>query len=224
MMNSSTRSIVLLLSCLVATTHGFFQTAAKKASAKVSPFAQEAIDIYGAKYSYDRAPRQDSFFDSISRVGVPTTDIDGTKVLKQTENSGKRITDRTEKDVAATFNAIASIYGEERAIEMVKIFPICLSFDPDAFSGTFDIWSEIFGEEETQDMVSRNPGLLAIQSKDAGKNTDNTMAFSYIVAATRPIGIFGPVGILGLLSVPVIEGTTGIAIKQPFFEALGSIF
>jgi len=116
---------------------------------------------------------------------------------------------------------MAAVYGEERAIEMVKINPFYLTFDPKAFASTFAIWSDIFGEEETKDMVSRNPGLLAIQPKDAGTNTDNTMAFSYIIAATRPIGIFGPALIGALLMVPVIEGTAGIAVRKPFFAALG---
>jgi len=226
MMNTNTtRSIVLLLSCLVAATNGFFQKAAgKKAAPKNSVLTQEAVEVYGAKYSYGRSPRQESVWDSVSRFGVPTTDIDGTKVLRKTESSGKRITDKTEADVAAAFNKLAAIYGEERAIDMVKIFPICMSFDPASFAGSFDVWTEVFGEEESKDMVSRNPGLLAVKPKDAGKNTGNTMAFSYIVAATRPIGILGPIGIGSLLSIPVIEGTTGIAIKAPFFEALHSVF
>lgn len=224
-MNSSTFSISLLLSCLVTAANGFFQSAAKKASPKaVSPFAQEAIDIYGSKYGYNRAPREENFLDSISSFGVPTTDIDGTRILKKTASPGKRMSDLSEAEVVANFNAIAAVYGDERAIGMAKIFPVCLTFDSKGIAGTFEIWGEIFGEEETKEMVARNPGLLAIKPKDAGKNTENTMAFSYIVAFTRPIGVFGPIGLLGLLSIPGIEGATGIPIKQPFFEALGSIF
>mmetsp|Transcript_8031 Transcript_8031/g.12294 ORF Transcript_8031/g.12294 Transcript_8031/m.12294 type:complete len:219 (-) Transcript_8031:70-726(-) len=212
-------STILLVLCLVAAANGFFQNAGK--AAKSSPLAQEAVDIYGAKFGYGRAPIKENAFDSISKLGVPKTDIDGTRLTKRTENAGKRITDSTEKQVAATFNGLAAVYGEERAIEMVKIFPICMSFDSKAFAATFAIWKDIYGEDETKDMVSRNPGLLAVQPKDAGLNTDNTMAFSYIIAATRPIGLLGPTFILALLMVPVIEGTTGIAIKEPLFAALG---
>jgi hypothetical protein len=214
-------SIALLFSCVVVATNGFFQNAGKKSSVKSSPLTQEAVEIYGSTYSYGKAPRTDSLLDSISKVGVPKTDIDGTRILKETSNPGRRITDMSEKEIAANFNGLAAVYGGERAIEMVKIFPICMSFNSQAFPATFAIWSEIFGEEETKDMVSRNPGLLAVKSKDAGKNTDNTMAFSYIIAATRPIGIFGPAIIGALLMVPVIEGTTGIPIKAPLFAALG---
>lgn len=212
-------SIALLLSCLVAAANGFFQK--KPAGNANSALAQEAVEIYGQKYSYGKAPREDNVFDSLSRIGVPKTDIDGTKVLTGNSKPGRRITDMQEKDVAATFNGLAAVYGGERAIEMVKIFPFCLGFDKNNFAPTFAIWAEIFGEQETLDMVSRNPGLLAIKPKDAGINTDNTMMFSYIVAYTRPIGGFGPALIGALLMVPVIEGTTGIAIKKPFFEALG---
>ena len=215
-------STAILLSCLVVAANGFFQNAGKKTSVKISPFAQEAVEIFGDNYgSYNRAPYKENALDSLSKIGVPKTDIDGTKILKKRENPGRRITDLSEKEVAATFNGLANVYGEERAIAMVKIFPICMSFNPKAFAASFAIWSEIFGEEKTLDMVSRNPGLLAVKPKDAGKNTDNTMVFSYIIAATRPIGLFGPAFILLLLSVPVIEGTTGIQIKQPLFAALG---
>ncbi len=209
-------SIALLVSCLPS-ANGFFQSAAKKSS----PLAQEAVQIYGDKYNYNKPPKEDTVFDSISRIGVPKTDIDGSQVMRAKAQPGRRITDMKEAEVAATFSGIAAVYGDERAIEMVRTFPFCLSFDKKSFAPTFAIWAEIFGEEETKDMVSRNPGLLAIQPKDAGINTDNTMMFSYIIAATRPIGLFGPAGIFALLMVPVIEGTTGIPIKQPLFAALG---
>ena len=183
--------------------------------------AQEAVQIYGDKYSYDKAPREDSVFDSLSRVGVPKTDIDGTRIMRENKKPGKRITDMSEKEVANTFNGIAAVYGAERALEMVKVFPFCLTFDKNGFAPSFTIWSEIFGEEETKKMVSRNPGLLAVKPKDAGLNTDNTMAASYLIAFTRPIGLFGPAFVFSLLMVPVIEGTTGIPVKEPFFAALG---
>jgi hypothetical protein len=213
-------SIAVLFACLVAGANGFFQNLGKKASVN-SPLAQEAVEIYGQKFSYGKAPREDNVLDSVSRFGVPKTDIDGSKILSGKGEKGRRITDMKKQKVAATFNGLAAVYGEERAIEMVKISPFVLTFDPNFFAPTFAIWSEIFGEEAALDMVSRNPGLLAVQPKDAGKNTDNTMAFSYIIAATRPIGNYGLVTIGSLLMVPVIEGTTGIAIKAPLFAALG---
>lgn len=213
--------ITLLFACLIASSEAFFGNAGKKSAPKSSAITQEAVKIYGDRFAYGRAPRTENVLDTISKIGVPKTDIDGTRVLKKTATPGKRITDKSEAEVAKTFNGLSAVYGEERAIEMVKLFPVCMSFDPNAFAATFAIWKDIFGEEETKDMVSRNPGLLAVQPKDAGKNTDNTMAFSYIVAFTRPIGIFGPIFIGSLLMVPVIEGTTGIAIKEPFFAALG---
>ena len=140
----------LSASYLIVAADAFFQNAGagKKASVN-SPFAQEAVEIYGNRFSYGRAPRQDNILDSISKFGVPKTDIDGTRILKERENKGRRITDQSEEDVAACFNGLAAVYGDERAIEMVKIFPICMSFDYKVFGETFAIWSEIFGEEET---------------------------------------------------------------------------
>jgi hypothetical protein len=220
----NTFSITLLLSCLIVGTNGFFQNAAKKASAKTSPLAKEAVEIFGAKYPYDRAPLKSNVFNDIAKFGVPTTDIDGSAVLTKSakKTASRRITDLSESDVVKNFSALASVYGEERSIDMVKIFPICLTFDTNQFSKTFAVWSEIYGAEKTKGMVSRNPGLLAVEPKDAPQSTEQTMVFSYIIAFTRPIGIFGPIGILALLSVPGIEASTGIAITEPFKQALFS--
>ena len=69
--------------------------------------------------------------------------------------------------------------------------------------------------------VLRNPGLLGVRASEAAKASDQTMVFSYIVAATRPIGIAGPIVILSLVMVPVFEGITGVPIRGPFLAALG---
>jgi len=212
-------TITLLLSCLVV-ANGFFQKTAKKTN--ISPITKEAVEIWGAKYKFDRAPRTKNFLDDISKLGVPKNDpFDGTPISKTPEGEvGFRFTDLSEEDIINNFSALAVVYGEERSIEMVKIFPLCLSFDTKIFSETFQVWSEIYGEEEAKNMVSRNPGLLAVEPKDASSSTDQTMAFSYVVSATRPIGLFGPIGIVALISVPGIEAATGIPIKEPFLQAL----
>lgn len=214
----NTFSITLLLSCLIAGTNGFFQNAAKKTNAKSSPLAKEAVEIFGAKYPYDRGPLKSNIFNDIAKFGVPNTDIDGTVVISKSakNTASRRITDLSQSDVVKNFSALASVYGEERSIDMVKTFPICLTFDTKQFSKTFAVWSEIYGADAAMGMVSRNPGLLAVEPKDAVQSTEQTMVFSYIIAFTRPIGIFGPIGILALLSVPGIEASTGIAITEPF--------
>jgi hypothetical protein len=219
----NTLTITLLLSFLVAGTNGFFQNAAKKTSSvKTSPLAKEAVEIFGAKYPYDRGPMKSNVFNDIAKFGVPKIDIDGSAVLTKSakKTASRRITDLSESDVVENFSALASVYGEERSIGMVKIFPICLTFDTNQFSKTFAVWSEIYGDDATRGMVSRNPGLLAVEPKDATQSSEQTMVFSYIIALTRPIGIFGPIGILALLSVPGIEASTGIAITEPFKQAL----
>jgi len=212
----------LLLACLVVGTVGFFGGKAAKTSPKnVSPLTQEAIDLWSAKYPFNREPlKTNESFEKFASLGVPKTDIDGTRVRKDNYGEKRRLTDLTEQDVSKNFNALCAVYGEDRAIDMVKIFPICLSFNSNDFAKSYEAWSDIFGAEESLDMVSRNPGLLAVSPSDAASSTDQTMYFSYIIAATRPIGIFGPIIILLLLTVPGIEGATGIQIKEPFLNAI----
>jgi hypothetical protein len=47
------------------------------------------------------------------------------------------------------------------------------------------------------------------------------MVFSYIVAATRPIGMAGPIGIIFLVLTPFIEAITGVSIREPFLSTFG---
>ena len=47
------------------------------------------------------------------------------------------------------------------------------------------------------------------------------MVFSYIVAATRPIGKAGPIGIILLVLTPFIEYVTGVSIREPFLATFG---
>ena len=155
---SNTKSSIYLLftSCLltVVVVEGFFQNAAKAATPfKKSSLTQDAIDIYGTKYPFNQAPKEKSVLSKYAGFGVPKVDIDGTKYDKfGKEGSSKRLTDITEKQASDSFNELARLYGEERAIQMVKISPICLAFDKAQFAGSFTEWSSIFGEEETQEM------------------------------------------------------------------------
>jgi hypothetical protein len=131
---------------------GFVQTATKRASFKKSSLTQEAVDIFGAKYPFNQTPVKKSTLSKLAGLGVPKVDIDGTRYDKFGKGSGKRLTDISEKQAADTFNEIARLYGGERAIQMVKIFPICLAFDKKQFAGSFSEWCTIFGVEETQEM------------------------------------------------------------------------
>jgi hypothetical protein len=141
-------SSLLLLSSMAAVADAFFQ----QATVKKSNLAQQAVDIFGEKFPYNQPPRKKGILDKYVGLGVPKTDIDGTRYDKIGKGTGKRLTDITEKQAADAFNQIASLYGGERAIEMVKIFPICLAFDKSQFKDSFTAWSGIYGEEETKDM------------------------------------------------------------------------
>ena len=218
----------LICACLVGTVTGFFggQKAKSVAAPKSSPRTQEAVDLWDATYPFNRQPIQqdDSVLDKIGNFGVPQMDLDGTKVFKAAAGQKKRrLTDVTEQDVATNFNALATVYGDDRALDMVTIFPICLSFNSNEFQPTYAAFSDIFGPDEALGMVSRNPGLLAVKADDATGSNAQTMAFSYIVAITRPIGKLGPVLIGGLLTIPGIENVAGLepgTIRENFFHTI----
>lgn len=207
--------IVLALVLLAAVADAFFTTQKKAGVAGLgaSPLAKEAAEIFNKKYPFDRDTVQSN---PLGTIGVPSQDIDGTKLKKSSDRIGGRrsLADLSEDEAISNFDAISSIYGEDRVIEMVKVFPLCLAFDTTALDETFSLWAEKFGEEETKDMVLRNPGLLSVQPSLAKKTDDSTMAFSYIIAATRPIGAFGPALIILLLLTPLIEAVTGIPIRE----------
>jgi hypothetical protein len=190
----------------------FFTT--QKKAAKGSPLAKEAAEIFYQKYPKDAATSS-----PLGTLGVPSKDFDGTELKRNYKKAPRKDGERrslaglSETEAISNFNAMASVYGEDRAIEMVKISPLCLAFDKKFLGETFNLWAEQFGEEETKDMVLRNPGLLSVRPTLAKKTDGSTMVFSYIVAATRPIGAFGPVFIIFLLLTPLIESVTGIPIR-----------
>ena len=170
----------------------------KAASAKGSPLADEALEIYLDKYPVD-AKTASFFFES---WGMPES--------YQAPKSKKSIFSRKEADIKATFNAIASIYGDEEALGMVKIQPPVLAFEKENFQPSLDAFGEIFGYEESKEMIIRNPGLLATEPEDAAAATDLTMQLSYVVQVTRPIGAAGPVILVALLCVPALEQALGV--------------
>jgi hypothetical protein len=152
-MKNGTKILLLLLSISGVTNAllSLFQQAAGGVSK--STLTQQAVDIFGEKYPYNQAPRKRGILDKYVALGVPKIDIDGTRYDKVgTNNGSKRMTDITAKKAADTFNQIASLYGDQRAIEMVKIFPICLAFDKSQFKDSFVAWSGIYGVEETKEM------------------------------------------------------------------------
>ena len=70
----------------------------------------------------------------------------------------------------------------------VKNSPSCLGYDGSVFQATYEAFSEVFGEEETKGMVTRNPNLLAVRPTGFGgaiNAKSDTMQMSYVIAATR---------------------------------------
>lgn len=181
----------------------FFGTSAKSpAKKKSSPFADEAVSIYTSKFSQTTAAQTKFFWAS---WGMPDS-------FQKPEGSSSTPTifAREESELVNTFDAIASLYGDEMALKMVKIQPGVLAFNRDNFRPSLDAFVEKFGANEAREMVVRNPGLLSVKPANAESADDLTMQLSYVVDFTRPIGALGPFLILGLVSVPAIESVTGV--------------
>jgi hypothetical protein len=91
------------------------------------------------------------------------------------------------------------LYGDEEALQMVKILPTALCFDYRNFGPCLDAWTEQFGLEASQKMVQRNPGLLGVPPILAAEPAEATMALSYLVAVTRPLPKIIAIG--GILAI-----------------------
>lgn len=177
--------------------------AKKSPATKSSPLANEAVDIYNSKYN-NIQPSQ-FFFDS---WGMPPE-------YQKPSNAKEGIFARDNSALVSTFNTIASLYGDEEALNMVKITPGVLAFNKDNFAPCLAFFAEKFGAEEAKEMVIRNPGLLSVSPENAEAVDDATMQLSYVVKYTRPIGNLGPFTLIALLSVPAIEAVTGLSLR-PF--------
>ena len=121
--------------------------------AKSSGAADQAVQVFAKKFPFDRPPPPKT-----NTVGVPYADIDGTVIQKG--NSGKRLTDISEKEVRSNFNEMAKVYGEQQALDMVTIMPIALTFNSKNFAPALKGYSAVFGEEDAKAMVGRNVSAL----------------------------------------------------------------
>ena len=223
MRSFATAALAALVALSAPGTSDAFFGGANKAAArvKVSPeILEEACEVYNKRFESKRKPKTRPFFAS---WGMPKRDIDGTEIGAIGEGGtamGKSLFDIDDARIRSSFTEIATLYGEDNALDMVKALPNILAFDSNNFGPALDAFGEIFGEEEANAMVVRNPGLLAVSPKNAATSTDQTMQFSYIVAATRPIGKAGLPAILALLSVPGLEKAFNIPIRAQFFAAI----
>lgn len=202
-----------------AAAFGPFSFAPARATANTASNAvvEEALSIYEKKYP-KKGEYKAPFF---NKWGVPKADVDGTPVFpeKATEDK-KRIFEKDVSLLKSNFQELAKVYGTDEALQMTKDLPACLAFDKSNFKPSLVEFGKIFGEEEAKEMVMRNPGLLAIKPEDAAKSDDQTMKFSYVIAKTRPAGPFLLYGTLGLLSIPVIEGITGVPFRTNLLNSV----
>jgi len=112
----------------------------------------------------------------------------------------------TEEQAATTFNILARLYGDQEALDIVKIEPRALVFNSDNYAPCLEAWTEQFGLEASQAMVGRNPGLLAVRPALAQKPAEDSMAFSYIFAVARQWPIIFGVGLLLTIAKSGIQG------------------
>lgn len=190
-----------------STSLAFFgRSAGKKKSPikKSSPLAGEAVMIYTSKFS--KSARGKFFWES---WGMPGS-------YQKPEDTSESIFARKEADLISVFDAIAYLYGDEEALKMVKIQPGVLAFNKENFGPSLEAFGAKFGAEEARAMVIRNPGLLSVKPTNAEAADDLTMKLSYVVDFTRPIGALGPIVTIGLLTVPAIEGLTGVTRGELF--------
>jgi hypothetical protein len=197
------------------TALAFFGTKAtsnKKSSSKSSPLADEAVEIYTTKFSTSNANGGKFFFSSWGMPGSMTDSYE--------KPADRLIFARKNSELVASFNILASLYGDDVALQMVKIQPGVLAFNKDNFRPSLEAFANKFGIDEAKGMIIRNPGLLSVKPANAESADNLTMQLSYVVEFTRPIGLLGPAVILALLSVPAIESATGVSRG----ELLSSLF
>ena len=167
----------------------------------------EAIAIYQKRYPTKDEKTKSPFYNS---WGMPKNSI----------RESKKIFDADNAKIRATFQELARLYGAEETLQMARDLPAILAFDKKNFKPSLVEFGKIFGEQEAKEMVMRNPGLLAIKPEDAATSDDQTMQFSYIVAKTRPFGDALLFGTLGLLSIPVIEGISGVPFRANLLQSI----
>ena len=214
--------VLALVFNLVATTNAFgsFNFGAKKAAPKSSipqEILDEALEIYDKAYPTRSGEGIKPFWNS---WGLPKRDIDGSSVMTDVKNPKKKLFDVVESERVKTFSTIATLYGTDEALTMLKAMPSILAFDNTNFAPALTEFSTIFGEDEAKAMVMRNPGLLYVKPEGAATSDDLTMQFSYIIGFTRPVGPVLLYGTLSLLMVPVLEGITGVS-RAAFLSSIG---
>merc|ERR1712194_564102 len=107
----------------------------------------------------------------------------------------------TKGTCSTAFNELARLYGDQEALDIVKIEPRVFRFRSENFAPCLDEWTEQFGLEAAQAMVGRNPGLLGILPQEAKQPAEASMALSYVVGVTRPLPkIIAAVGLLAILT------------------------
>ena len=104
----------------------------------------------------------------------------------------------TVPELERKFDIIAAGFGqdEEKAVEVVKIFPYVLFADDTRLSDNLDLLNTSWGPEKAKQVILRNPNILSVATKGYGSleaslakgNGNDIVAASYVVGFTRPAG------------------------------------
>jgi hypothetical protein len=213
-------AVTLLVVLQIVPSLSFFGSKTSRTSKPTFGKTTEAVAIYQKKYPSKPIGKRSA----LVGLGVPRRDFDGTLIKKANGEAGKRFSDRDAADLSATLTELCKVYGEDKAFQMVKDMPIVLAFNKNYFAPSLAAFGKTFGEAEARAMVQRNPGLLALPPTGAfgaDSATDQTMQFSYVVAATRPLGPVLLYGLLALLCEPAFESLSGIPLRQTLFSGFG---
>jgi len=218
------RTLILATVCAVATissASAFAPHAAPSgvfASGRYVSTSATSLNLFGAKKSTPTS----------SAANSPAAD-DAVAVFTRKYGSRRKAKPIDESKLRSAYAELARLFSEESASKMAKAEPCVLEFRQSYFEEIKVIFDEKFGEEATQGLLIRNPGLLGIKPDGWGEEGyggaatagPETIALSYVIAATRPLGNFGLVGLLALVLTPGIDAATGLGLRDAFLGALG---
>lgn len=100
--------------------------------------------------------------------------------------------DLTEAELAERLNAIASITkSEKNALLIVQNTPDVLTITSQRCIDNFAVFEKKFGTEAAIGLITRNPNILSVPTTGYGSAEiagNETIAISYLINATRPVG------------------------------------
>lgn len=189
-MTTTLTMMMIILATTMVVVNGFTTPNPIAASASATrnppyPTTTTSLDIFGRKNGADDKSASSSKSSASSSSSTVLEDGLAAYPFGFLEENPKAMVSR--KQATKAFNELARLYGDTNAVTIVKIQPRSLVFDSDSFGPCLEAWTEQFGLEAAQQMVCRNPGLLAVRPASASEPAEDAMFFSYLIGITRPL-------------------------------------